>query len=166
MKKQRIRVYPNRIETYFEPPLQLFVLKETPPFHVMSAEFAGVLEGDRFETEIIVEPGAYVLLSTREASKLMSMPAQGARHDWRIVLRANAQLVSLPHEIIPFAQSDFTQSVVCEMKSSATFIWGEVAVADGDDPLVRTYRLSVDGRPAMVITECFLPSLDEITPGQ
>ncbi|MCL4494510.1 MAG: urease accessory protein UreD [Firmicutes bacterium] len=129
MKKQRIRVYPNRIETYFEPPLQLFVLKETPPFHVMSAEFAGVLEGDRFETEIIVEPGAYVLLSTREASKLMSMPAQGARHDWRIVLRANAQLVSLPHEIIPFAQSDFTQSVHCELEPGASLVWGEVVIA-------------------------------------
>ena len=129
LSRQYIHVYPNRIETYCEPPLYLFVLKNTPPFHVVSAEFAGILEGDHFETEIVVESGACLSLSTQEAAKLMAMPSGNARHDWHIVLQPNSQLTFLPNEVIPFAQSDFTQSVVCEMKSSATFIWGEVAVA-------------------------------------
>jgi len=59
-----------------------------------------------------------------------------------------------------------TRGPVSVSRPDSMSFWREVAVADGDDPLVRTYRLSVDGRPAMVITECFLPSLDEIAPGQ
>ncbi len=127
--RQRIRVFPHSIETYYEAPLHLFVVKRQPPFHVVSSEFAGVLEGDHFETEIVVESGACLTLSTQEATKLMAMPSEGARHDWHIVLHADSLLAFLPNETIPFAHSDFIQEVICQMKPGASLLWGEVVIA-------------------------------------
>lgn len=129
ISRQRIHVYPHRIDTYFESPLHLFVLNHTSPFHVVSAELGGILEEDFFETEIIVEPHASLWLSTQEATKLLAMPSGSARHDWHIILKDHAQLVSIPHAIIPYAQSDYTQIVTCELGHHATLIWAEELVA-------------------------------------
>ncbi|WP_053960425.1 urease accessory protein UreD [Sulfobacillus thermosulfidooxidans] len=129
ISRQRIHVYPQRIDTYFEPPLHLFVLNHSSPFHVVSAELGGILEDDFFETEIIVEPHARLWLSTQEATKLLAMPSGSAGHRWHIILKDHAQLVSIPHAIIPYAHSDFTQTVTCELGHHATLMWAEEIIA-------------------------------------
>lgn len=129
ISRQQIHVFPERVEVYAEPPLHVFVLSHQAPARVITAELGGVLEGDSFDTEIIVEPGARLVLAAQAATKLFAMPGGEARHHRRVHVKDNASLIMMPNVVIPFKDSEYRQTTQCTLGRNSRFVTGEQMMA-------------------------------------
>lgn len=67
----------------------------------------GIVQGDRLETEVVLEPGARALLTTQSATKVYRMERGYAEELNRYTLRGDAVLEYLPDQTIPFAGARF-----------------------------------------------------------
>lgn len=83
---------------------------------------AGVLGGDRFLIEINVGPGAKAILVNQSATKVHRM-AEGvlAAEDVRIKVESGGELEYYPGLVIPFPDSDFSQSLTVSLEKAAKF---------------------------------------------
>lgn len=84
---------------------------------------AGILEGDRLESEIIVEPGAALLLTTPSASRIFRMPGGAAESEQRIRVAAGGWCEVLPEPLVPHRGSRFRQATVLEVESGASVVY-------------------------------------------
>lgn len=86
----------------------------------------GYLGGDDYLTEIDVEEGASLLLTTQAATKVYKTPTLPARQHSRIRLGAGAMLESLPEQVIVYREGTYEQSADVEVHPEATYIAAEV----------------------------------------
>ena len=70
---------------------------------------AGILAGDRLESEIRVDPGASVLMTTPSASRVFRMADGAAESRQRLVVANGAWLEVLPEPLVPHRGSRFRQ---------------------------------------------------------
>lgn len=81
---------------------------------------AGILEGDRLQSEITVGPGAGVLLTSPSASRVFQMKAGEAVFHQRLEVAAGGWLETMPEPLVLHRGSRYRQTT-------------EIAVADGGE---------------------------------
>jgi urease accessory protein len=86
----------------------------------------GVQSGDCLDVELHLADGAQALVTTQSATKILTMSSGQASQRNTFVLGENALLEYLPDEIIPFADSRFSQATHVEMAPTAVLILAEV----------------------------------------
>ena len=89
----------------------------------------GIVQGDRLETEVVLEPGARCVLSTQSATKIYRMDQGYAEELNRYVLRGDAVLECVPDQTIPFAGSRFYRSTRVEVDPASTLILTDLLAA-------------------------------------
>ncbi len=87
---------------------------------------AGILQGDRLESEISVGPGASLLVTTPSASRVFKMTPGGlAESRQRFAVESGGMLEYWPEMLVPHAGSRFRQATEINLEPGA-----EAAVAD------------------------------------
>ncbi len=87
---------------------------------------AGILEGDRLESEISVGPGASLLVTTPSASRVFKMTAGGtAESRQRFNVEAGGMLEYWPEMLVPHTGSSFRQATEITLETGA-----EAVIAD------------------------------------
>ncbi len=86
---------------------------------------AGILEGDKLETEIAVGAGAALLVTTPSASRVFHMRTGEATGVQKFSVEAGGWLEFLPEPLVPHDRSSFRQTTEIEVAEG-----GEIAFAD------------------------------------
>lgn len=90
----------------------------------------GIAAGDRFETQITLEPGARLVATSAAAEKIYKSDGETSRIATWLVVRDGAELHWLPQETIPFDRARLRRNLDVEIGAGATLIAFE-AVAFG-----------------------------------
>lgn len=90
----------------------------------------GVLQGDRFEMDIRVGPGARLHLDAQSATRLYAMPDAAAVQRVNVQVESGGFVECVLDPYVPYAHSEFRQLARWEVAEDATAIVGEV-VAPG-----------------------------------
>lgn len=90
---------------------------------------AGILEGDRLESEIIVDRGAALLLTTPSASRVFRMQGGAAASAQRIRVAAGGWCELLPEPLVPHRGSVFRQATTLEIESGAAMFYVDQLLA-------------------------------------
>jgi urease accessory protein len=96
------------------------------PVVFIVATSGGILQGDRYKLEFVVEPGAYGYVTTQAATKIHEMEANYAAQTQDITLGEGAYLEYLPEPIIPFRHSRFHTRTRIRMAPTATLLYSEI----------------------------------------
>jgi urease accessory protein len=86
----------------------------------------GIVQGDRFHTEIIAREGAQVHITTPGATKIYRSPAALSSHRLRIHAGSGAYVEYLPGPVIPFRSSRFVEEVTLAAHPTATLVYGSI----------------------------------------
>lgn len=126
----------------------------------------GVMGGDRYDLDMVVESGAKVVLVQPSATKLHTMAA-GVKAEQRITLRVESggELEYYPGLTIPYRDAEFVQRTCVRLASDARFAmlerWSAGRVAHGEAFAFR--RLSSQVRVACAGKPTYADRL-ELTP--
>jgi urease accessory protein len=90
---------------------------------------AGILEGDRLESEIFVDRGAALLLTTPSASRVFRMQGGAAASEQRIRVAAGGWFEMLPEPLVPHRGSVFRQSTTLDVDSGAAVVYVDQLLA-------------------------------------
>lgn len=77
---------------------------------------AGILAGDRLESDIVVERGAALLVTTPSASRVFRMKANSAECHQRFRAEAGGWLELMPEPLVPHRGSSYRQSTRIEVE--------------------------------------------------
>jgi urease accessory protein len=86
----------------------------------------GVVQGDRYETEIELAERTRANLTTQAATKIQEMDANYASQIQRIVLHDEAYLEYLPEPVIPYRHSRYVAHTHICLPESATLVYGDI----------------------------------------
>jgi urease accessory protein len=134
----RVRLAPLRaltrvVDQYWRVPLQVlppsYQDEDDEAYLYLLNPTGGIVQGDRLLTEVMVEPGARVLLSTQSATKVYRMDEGYAEEVNRYVLQGDAVMEYLPDQTIPFAGSRFYRSTTVELDPASTLIFTDLLAA-------------------------------------
>jgi len=90
---------------------------------------AGIFSGDHLESEVIVEPGAALLLTTPSATRIHTRPRPGQPPGvqvQRFYVMQDAVLEVQPELLIPQRHSAFVQKTVIELEAGASLYFAEL----------------------------------------
>lgn len=118
----------------------------------------GVVQGDRLQTAITLEPGARAVVSTQSATKVYRMDETYAEEINHYTLQGNAVLEFLPDQTIPFTGSRFYRSTHIDLDPDATLILTDLLAAGrvargerfGFEQLFVEVEVDVGGEPCLV----------------
>ena len=85
----------------------------------------GVLDGDQYDINILVEKGSSLHLSTQSYQRLFTMK-EGASQQMKVVVEPGASFTYLPHPCVPHKDAIYTANNQIFLAENATLIWGEV----------------------------------------
>lgn len=88
----------------------------------------GVLQGDRYAVDFLIEEDAEAHISTQSATKIQAMDANYAIQVQRIKLEKNAYFEYMPDLTIPCEGSRYLTDTQIEMGENATMLYGEILV--------------------------------------
>lgn len=129
-------------------------LPEMAYLYMMSSS-GGILDGDSHRTEITLEEGAMVHLTTQGATRIHGAGPAGARQGVRMDLGRDSYLEFIPDQIIPYRDSRYVQKTSITAHDSATLVYTEVlssgrlAMAESfqyESCLLETVATGRDGR--------------------
>ncbi len=86
----------------------------------------GVLGGDTYCIDMILEADAHAYVTTPSATKLYAAPEQPARQHIQVTLHDRAIFAYLPEQTIPFANSAFHQQMTVRLGDGAHAFIGEI----------------------------------------
>ena len=86
----------------------------------------GILQGDRYKTDIIMKNNAVGHITTQGATRIYSMNSNSASQMVNITLDENCYLEYIPDQIIPYQNSRYYQKVNLNIHDDATLIYSEV----------------------------------------
>ena len=86
----------------------------------------GILQGDRYKTDIIMKNNAVGHITTQGATRIYSMNSNSATQMVNITLDENCYLEYIPDQIIPYQNSRYYQKVNLNIHDDATLIYSEV----------------------------------------
>jgi urease accessory protein len=84
---------------------------------------AGILAGDRLESEIAVDAGAALLVTTPSASRVFKMNAGGAECRQHFAVAAGAWLEVLPEPLVPHRGSRYRQSTTVNVEAGGALFF-------------------------------------------
>lgn len=84
---------------------------------------AGILAGDRLESEIAVGPGAKLLVTTPSASRVFRMRSGEACCRQRFAVEADGWLEMAPEPLVPHRHSSYTQHTTLAVAAGAGLYW-------------------------------------------
>lgn len=131
----------------------------------------GFLDGDRYRTELELEPGADLLLTTQSATKVYRCPRGHVLQETRVRLGAGSRLEYLPDQLIAYRESRYRQLTRVEMDPSATLVLADL-VTPGWSPSGEPFRydearlatrVDMAGRPVVVDNLLLRPGAHEVT---
>ena len=86
----------------------------------------GILQGDRYKTDIMMKNNAISHITTQGATRIYSMNSNSASQMVNITLDENCYLEYIPDQIIPYQNSRYYQKVNLNIHDDATLIYSEV----------------------------------------
>ena len=86
----------------------------------------GILQGDRYKTDIMMKNNAVSHITTQGATRIYSMNSNSASQMMNITLDENCYLEYIPDQIIPYQNSRYYQKVNLNIHDNATLIYSEV----------------------------------------
>ena len=86
----------------------------------------GILQGDRYKTDIALKNNAVSHITTQGATRIYSMNSNSAVQLVNITLDENCYLEYIPDQIIPYQNSRYYQKVNLDIHDNATLIYSEV----------------------------------------
>lgn len=111
-------------EQFFQAPFHLSKPHWEPAAEVLHVQVvnptAGILAGDALRSEVTVEAGAAVLISTPSATRIFKMDADGAATStqrWQVA--AGGWLEVMPEPLVPHRGSRFHQETIVEAEPGA-----------------------------------------------
>jgi urease accessory protein len=129
---------------------------------------AGILSGDRLESEITVELGAALLVTTPSASRVFQMKQGTAESRQHFTVAADAWLEVMPEPLVPHRGSSYRQVTNVEVASGGTLLFVDQLmpgrVAHGEvwswDRLCLELEVKLDGN--LILRERFDQRGDEL----
>lgn len=95
----------------------------------MMSSAGGVLQGDKYEIEIIAHDKTCSHITTQAATKIYKMESGYASQKINISLEDRGYLEFIPEQIIPYRSSRFYQEVNIKIGSNSTIIYSETIAA-------------------------------------
>jgi urease accessory protein len=86
----------------------------------------GILQGDRYRTDILLKKNAAAHITTQGATRIYSMNTNSASHFINITMDKNCYLEYIPDQIIPYKNSRYYQKANLNIHSNSTLIYSEV----------------------------------------
>jgi urease accessory protein len=86
----------------------------------------GILQGDRYRTDITLKNNAISHITTQGATRIYSMNSNSASQIVNITLDENCYLEYIPDQIIPYQNSRYYQKVNLNIHDDATVIYSEI----------------------------------------
>lgn len=105
----------NITENTRQPFLELMVMSSSP----------GILDGDVYDWQIRVAEGACLHLQTQSYQRIFQMDASATQRS-KIYLANDAQLVYLPHPVVPHSNSNFSATTNIYLLDNSVLLWGEI----------------------------------------
>jgi urease accessory protein len=93
--------------------------------YVMSPS-GGILQGDRYRTDVLLKNKAVAHMTTQSATKIYSMNSNSASQIVNITLDENSYLEYIPDQIIPYKDSRYYQKVSLNVHENSTLVYSEV----------------------------------------
>ena len=101
------------------------IIPEMAYIYIVSPS-GGILQGDRYRTDITLENRAMAHITTQGATRIYSMDSNIATQIYNISVRKGCYLEYIPDQIIPYRNSRYYQEVNLEVHSDSTLIYSEV----------------------------------------
>lgn len=100
-------------------------LPEMAYLYVISPS-GGILQGDRYRTDIFLKNNAIAHMTTQGATRIYSMNSNSASQILNITVEENCYLEFIPDQIIPYKNSRYYQKVNLEVHDNSTLIYSEI----------------------------------------
>ncbi len=113
------------------PPLDLrgpFKRDRGAELYLLRNTTAGILAGDDHDLRVTAEPGANVRVASTAATKVLTMPGDGARIHSTLTAQPGSSLVWGPHATVLQTGSRLTQSTHVALSPGASLVLAEVIV--------------------------------------
>ncbi len=113
------------------PPLDLrgpFKRDRGPDLYLLRNTTAGILAGDDHDLHVTAEAGANVRVASTAATKVLTMPGDGARIHTTLTARAGSSLVWGPHATVLQTGSRLVQTTHATLAPGAALVIAEVIV--------------------------------------
>ncbi len=129
---------------------------------------AGILAGDRLESEIAVDAGAALLVTTPSASRVFKMRDGSASFRQRFQVKAGGWLEVMPEALVPHRGCVYTQTTEISVEEGGEMFFADILVpgriAHGEawewESLALEMRVEFAGE--LVLRERFVPSGAEL----
>ncbi|GGO96734.1 urease accessory protein UreD [Actinomyces gaoshouyii] len=126
--------------------------------YVMVNPGGGYLGGDTYFTDVVVDDGARLLLTTQAATKVYRTPGNRARQRTEAVLGEGAVLEIIPDQLIAYRGAAYEQTTHVTMAPSAILIsldvvtpgWAPDGSAFGYDSVRLRTRVDIAGSPVLL----------------
>ncbi|MEK0338007.1 MAG: urease accessory protein UreD [Nitrosopumilus sp.] len=100
-------------------------LPEMAYLYVISLS-GGILQGDRYRTDLLLKNGAIAHMTTQGATSIYSMNSNFASQIVNITVNENCYLEYIPDQIIPYKNSRYYQKVNLNVHNNSTLIYSEI----------------------------------------
>jgi len=101
------------------------LLPEMAYLYVISSS-GGILQGDRYKTDIILKNKAIAHMTTQGATRIYGMNSNSASQIVNITVNENCYFEYIPDQIIPYKNSRYYQKVNLNVHNNSTLIYSEV----------------------------------------
>ncbi|WP_228645065.1 urease accessory protein UreD [Microtetraspora sp. AC03309] len=108
---------------YYDP------LRPDMAYVLLLSSGGGILQGDRYRTDVACGPGTAVHLTTQAATKIYRMEQDYATQLVRLTAGPDSYLEYLPDATIPYVDSRYYQRIEVTADPSATVVIGETLLA-------------------------------------
>lgn len=130
------------------------IAKGAPVEAVLLNTAGGITGGDRFETEVVVGPGAAAVVTSQAAERIYRRSGGVGRVETRLRVSGGGSLFWMPQETIVFDRSALARSLSADMDGSATLlaleavVLGRTAMGERlrDVAMTDAWRIRRDGR--------------------
>jgi len=86
----------------------------------------GILQGDRYRTDILLKNKAIAHMTTQGATRIYSMNSNSASQMLNITVDENCYFEYIPDQIIPYKNSRYYQKVNLDVHDNSTLIYSEI----------------------------------------
>ena len=117
---------------FSQPPLQIqraLYLENSIPemaYIYLMTTSGGILQGDRYRTEISLKNNAMVHMTTQDATRIYGMNSNYASQIVNISIDDNCYLEYVPDQIIPYKNSRYYQEVNLTIHENSTLVYSEI----------------------------------------
>ncbi|MFD2214125.1 urease accessory protein UreD [Metabacillus endolithicus] len=153
-KKQNRSVISN---SFFDGVLKITrptYLPEGLPLLTLIHVGGGYVDGDSYRTEVVVDEGAKLALTSQASTKIYKSPRFGVTQKMDYFLKNNSELYVKQDSLIPYKDAKFSQQTNVYMESTSTFYYTDVVTPgwseDGKlfqyEKVASKMKIFIDGR--------------------